>query len=924
VNTYIRLLALCLSVGSTVGLLGGCGKQDTQELIRSAQRYIQQNDTNAAIIQLKTALQQDPNSSSARLLLGQAMLDSGDPVSAEVELRKALALKEPEANVLPALARTMNVLGQSQKLIEQHGSVKLADPGAAADLSTSLAVAYGRVGKGKERDAALAAALAAVPDYGPAKRVQATLMMQDRNFEGALKTLDEVLTKSPNDFDAWHLKASILLYFKNDIASAIDAEARALKIRNDYLPAHEGSVNLHLMKGDLAAATTQFEQLHKILPNHPLTNYLSAELAFVKQDFKSAKDSIQQVLKVSPNNFKALQLAGAIETKGGSPLQAETFLRKALQIEDQASTRKLLAEVYLRSGNPGKALETVKPLLEGADADSQVLSQGALAYVQMGEMAKAETYFTKAAQLDPADVKNKAALALAQLAKGNSDSGYSQLERLAAADTGNFADLALISAYVQKGKYDDAAHAIAALEAKQPGKALTADLKGRVQLARKDQVGARQSFETALARDPSYLPAALMLARLDIEGNKPELAKQRFEDLLKKDPNNLQILLALAEVKSRTGGDKEEVAKALRDAIRANPTQAQPRLMLIDQLLRRKEVKQALSAAQEGVAAMPDSPEMLEALGRTQALAGDANQAVTSFSRLAEMLPTSPQPLLGLADAYIAMKNTNAARQSVKRALVISPNLLVAQRSLIQLELMSGHPEDALEIAKSIQVVPGREAIGYLFVGDIEATRKRFGAAAQAYRAGLAKSPSSETAVKLHAVLTADSRAAEADTFAKTWSDKYPRDVAFLQYLGDLALSRLDYPLAESRYRAVIQIRPDNAIAFNNLAYVAAQQKKPEALKYAETANKLAPNQPAFMDTLAVILAREGQVSKALDLEKQVIAQRPQHMPYRLNLARIYIQSGDKASAKVELDQLAKLGASFPGQAEVSKLLKTL
>ena len=46
-----------------------------------------------------------------------------------------------------------------------------------------------------------------------------------------------------------------------------------------------------------------------------------------------------------------------------------------------------------------------------------------------------------------------------------------------------------------------------------------------------------------------------------------------------------------------------------------------------------------------------------------------------------------------------------------------------------------------------------------------------------------------------------------------------------------------------------------NALALNNVAWLMAQQKKPGALPLAEKANKLMPDQPALMDTLAYVLA---------------------------------------------------------------------
>ena len=922
-NAYTRFLTLC--VLSASGLLSSCGDDRPDKFIQSAKGYIAKNDNKAAIIQLKTALQKQADSPEARLLLGQALLESGDPVSAEVELRKALALGQADAAVIPMLARALSQTGADQKLIQEFAAAALADSAATADLKTSLAIAYARLGKQKERDAAIDAALAAVPDYTPARRVQARLKAEQRDFDGALQTLDAILAKAPADHEAWQFKGDLLYAVKGDAAAALEAHRKALSIKNDFMPAHSSIVAILLAKNDLPAAKAQIDAVKKLSPNHLQTKYLEAEVAMSGQDYKTARELAQLILKFAPNNLEALLLAGAVENQGGSLLQAENFLTKALQVSDRATTRKMLAQTYLRSGNLTKMLETLAPLLESPDADAEVLSLAAQAHLQTGDVKAAETYFGRAIKRNPADVKDRTAMALIELSKGNTDAGYAQLRDLAATDSGTVADMALISTAFRQTKFDAALKAIDALEKKQPGKPIAADLRGRVQLARKDFAGARQSFEKALAIDPGYFPAASKLAGLDLEEKKPDLARRRFDALLKTDPNNVQALLALAELKGKTGGSKDDVAALLRDAVRLNPTVATPRLLLIDHYLTHKDAKAGLTAAQEAIAARPDSAELVDALGRAQLAAGEFNQAIISFKRLAEMRPKSLQPLLRLADLYGTIKDTDAARQSLKRALLIAPDLMAVQRGLVALEMTAGRPQQALAVAKSVQAMPRREAVGSMFIGDIEAAQEHWSAAAAAYRAGLKKAPnSSDLAIKLNAVLISASQVAEADKFATGWLKEHPRDVAFLQYLGDRAASQLEYAKAESHYLVVIQLQPDNAVVFNNLAWVTARLKKPDALAHAEKANALRPDQPAFMDTMAMILAESNQLGKALDLEKRAVGLQPQHAPFRLNLARLYIQSGDKASAKTELDQLAKLGDKFPGQAEVERLLKTL
>jgi len=122
----------------------------------------------------------------------------------------------------------------------------------------------------------------------------------------------------------------------------------------------------------------------------------------------------------------------------------------------------------------------------------------------------------------------------------------------------------------------------------------------------------------------------------------------------------------------------------------------------------------------------------------------------------------------------------------------------------------------------------------------------------------------------------------------------------------------------------VTKLQPNNAIAYNNLAWVTARLNKPGALALAEKANALAPNQPAFMDTLAVLMSDKGDYARALELQTKVLASQPQNPVFKLNMAKIHIKGGKKDLAKKELDDLTKLGDKFGGQAEVAELLKGL
>lgn len=915
-NTRVALSALLLSL-----LFVACGDKPDAMLI-SAKDYLAKNDNKSAVIQIKNVLQSNPDQPEARYLLGSALLNSGDPVGAETELRKALDLKQPQDMVVPQLAKALLAQGHAKKLIDELARIELSQPSAKASLQMSLTSAYAMQGKPELSQTALNAALQAEPGNASALITQARQKAGLRDFDGAMAITESVIAKSPASYEAWKLKGDILLYAKNLPNDALAAYRKTIEIKPDYLAGHAAAITLLMQQGNLAEADKQIGQLKKSAPNHPQTLYLEAQSAFQKKDFKLARELVQQVLKAAPSNVLGLQLAGVVEFQLNSLPQAEIYLSQAMQAApDLILARRALVLTYLRSGQPAKAMASLLPGLSRATVDPELLSVAGEVYLQNGDAKKAEEYFTKAAQQNPKDAGKQTALALSHLMSGSSDTAFEELQGIAGSDAGTTADMALISVNLRRQDFDKALKAIDGLEKKQPDKPLPAQLRGRTLLAKKDIAGARKNFERALAIDPSYFPAVASLAGLDMADNKPDEAKKRFEAVLTREPRNSQALLALAELAARSGATKGEVSKLIGKAVSASPTEVLPHLLLIDFNLRNQDVKAASSAAQNAVAAMPGSPELLDALGRTQQASGDYNQAIATYNKLAGLQPLLPQPHLRLAEVHMAEKNKDAAVSSLRKALELKPDLLEAQRALVMLDLDEKNFQGALTMARTVQKQRPAEPVGYVLEGDINALQKKWDAAETAYRTGLKNANASELAVKFHSVLISAGKGDEADKFSTSWQKDHPKDAVFLSYLGDVAIARSDYATAEKKYAAVVKLQANNAVAYNNLAWVSAKLNKEGAIAFAEKANALAPNQPAFMDTLAMLLSDKGDYAKAVELQTKALALQPKNAFFQLNLAKIYVKGGEKNLARKELEELKKLGDKFSAQADVALLL---
>ncbi|MBK7325008.1 MAG: PEP-CTERM system TPR-repeat protein PrsT, partial [Propionivibrio sp.] len=499
-----------------------------------------------------------------------------------------------------------------------------------------------------------------------------------------------------------------------------------------------------------------------------------------------------------------------------------------------------------------------------------------------------------------------------------------ELEEIASVDTGIKADMALISSQLRSRKFDQALKSIAGLEKKQPENPLGQYLRGIAFLGKGDMPAARKSFEQALVMNPAYYPAAASLANLDMADKKPEDAKKRFEGVLAKDPKNVQALLSLAELRAKTGGKLEEVAGLINKAIVANPSEAAPRIALIGIYMGAKETKKALVAAQDALAVLPNHPQVLDAAGRAQQAAGEFNQALATYGKLATLAPNSPQPYLRMAEIQVAAKNKEAAMQDLRKALSVKSDSVEAQRGIMMLDLDAGRTAEALAMARQIQKQRPKEAVGYMLEGDAHALKKSWNEAATAYRNGLKQNSETALAVKLHAVLVAGGGSGEADRFADSWIKEHAKDLQFRLYLAEAATARKDYATASKHYRVLVDAQPNNPATLNNLAWALAQNKDPKAIEFAEKANKLAPDQPALMDTLGVLLVDKGDTARGLELLQKAVSLAPQSALIRFNFAKALVKAGKKDEAKRELDELAKLGDKFPAQTEVAKLLQGL
>ncbi|MFN0305462.1 MAG: XrtA/PEP-CTERM system TPR-repeat protein PrsT [Burkholderiales bacterium] len=908
------LFALCLVA---------CLDKSADDYVASAKRYVAKKDNAAATIELRNAIQKAPKHAEARFLIGTMLLEQGAPGTAVVEIRRAIELGRDGDDARLALATALFRAGNAAELISEFASRTFSEPEKDTALRMLLGNAYLVRGAKNEALSAFDRVLGSDPNHEGALLGQARIKASEKNFSEAMRLTESILARSPTLPDALFLKAE-LLGAQADADGALRTLDALVQAEPRHVPGLLARVQIHLTRENLERAETALGALKAVAPTDPRTLYMQSLFLFRQGKLAEASESIAKVLSAAPDHGPSVLLAGFVAHQLRDYPTAESHLRKIVsQSPDAVMPRRVLAAVFLESGQPERVFETVRPLLEANDANAHGLVGEA--HLAMGDKDRALESLQRSSKLDPKSPRVMMKLGETRLALGELDRAIDHLEAASTADHGEFrADLLLVANHLKRGDLPRALKAAAILEKKQPGNPLTHTLIADIQFAAGEAAMARQRLDRALELKSDFVPALTGLTKLDSLDGRLDVAKGRYEAVLKRFPTNDGAWLGLAEVLGATGVRPVRLVATLEKGVAASPSSIRLHVALVQTHLRAGDTRGALAAGRRADARFKDDPVVLEALGLAEKAAGEGELAIATFGRLAAMRPNAVTPLIRLAEAQLAVKDTARALASAEKAINAAPDLLDAHRlrALILIEL--GRKNDALAAVRALQKRAPAQPVGYMMEGEIASGLKDWPAAETAFRKAFSARKSIETVTALHGTLERAGKHGEAEVVARQWLKEHPKDVALRTGIGQRALAERNYDGAAEAYRAVLVHQPRNAIVWNNLAWVAMQQGDARAIEYAERALAIAPESPQIKDTLGMILAGKGESKRAVTLLREAATEAPDLFGIRLNLAKTLLKTGEKESARKELEALAKQNTHVQSREEAKEILSRI
>ena len=278
-----------------------------------------------------------------------------------------------------------------------------------------------------------------------------------------------------------------------------------------------------------------------------------------------------------------------------------------------------------------------------------------------------------------------------------------------------------------------------------------------------------------------------------------------------------------------------------------------------------------------------------------------------------------------------AEKQFNDAEKSYQQALEHDPKSAEALSGLMNTYLVQKQTDKAVAAANTqIAKVPDSSAF-YDLLGTVLLDGKKDlnGAEAALKKAAELDKNNGDALAKLGRVQVEKGSVDEAiATYQKSVQDN-PNESIFYILMGELYESKQDWEKAKQSYQKALDLKPDNPVASNNLAYVMLETggNVDVALSLAQTARRGLPDSPNAADTLGWVFYQKGAYKSAIDLFEEALRLAEKNkatddatlatLHYHLGLA--YDKTGDSQLARQHLERVLKISPNYSSAADVKK-----
>jgi len=897
--------------------------KDAAAYAENAQEALEEGDLRTALIELKRAAKESPDDPDIRFALGQVEVRLGDYVSAELNFRAAESAGLSDAKTRPMIAWTLLYQQKYQTLLDDIRPCP-NDAACQASVLSLRARAEVMLKNMAEADRESVAALAAQPDNATAMTTRALVLMLGGDRVGAERIVDQVLATDPYDVEA--------LSVKGDLRRADGAFQAAERFYDEAINRSPGHLYARIQlatilvaQNKLDEATDEIDQTLAIAPDSVAANYIKAFLQARTGEMAAALGTMRSVeasLSETPQGLFLLALVNLANNNIESGYQYANRLHTA-QPGDLTGT-KLLANAALRLKNYAQVVSLLEPRRADLAGDVGSLSALGTAYLALGETLDAQDVLQEALQQDPNADSVRSQLALLNAAQGRVS--WNNVEDLEERARQNPADVglaqALITTLYGQGQYERADEVATRLIEHQSADPRGYTLRGTVRRMLGNEAGARADLTEALRQDPSFVPAAINMAALDLQAGQFQAARDLMGRVLAENPSDLAALLARARVETQSGHAADAIP-FLERAVADHPRSLKARASLLT-LMVALDPDRAARMARDLADTQADDPTAISLAVQTLFQVDDVNAAVDVLKRLEDNFPDRIGIHLSAAQTFFRLGRMEDAAQAYERAIAVDASAIRAWAGRAETALSAKGLAAAQAIVARAETHLADPGIARLLRGDLLVRSGRPAEALQIYQSVQAKQPSPDAIGRVYQTLALMNQRPQAQRMMDDWLSEHPDDLRNAMLLATDLLRTGEAAAAVRRYEALKETLPRDPALFNNLAMAYDHLSDPRALDAAKRAFSLAPAVPSIVDTYGYLLYRSGDVVKGAALLKQAHAAEPMNPSIAFHYALTLHDRGLPGEARAILKPIVEENVAFDDAAEAQALYARL
>lgn len=708
-----------------------------------------------------------------------------------------------------------------------------------------------------------------------------------------------------------------------------DAELQYRKSISQNSKLAEGYYRLGLTELELQRGAAALNDLQRAVDLDPASDVyrvqlanlslLSYRLAPTNQKLydQVARES-ERLLKRNPNSFDGLRLRGEILMIDRKPEEALALFRRADAIQPFDPNVVLpMTQILFTLGETAEAESVASQFLLHRKAFAPMYDLLLAHYLAANRPADVERLLQIEAANRPKDVKVLLELA-AYYGDSRREREMSQILQTILADRSDFPQgHGLVGDfYAGGGRWEDAL--------REYREGLRSDSKYKDLYEKK--------IVNALIGAGKRNEAVAKLS--EILKTFPNDTETRFRRaiLLRTSSDSKELDLAIADLKAvaerqpadevarydlgiayQTKGDLPLAQAELRKSSGLRKDYLPPRLALAEIALNARDYRGALILSDEILALDPKN--LNSRILRSAALAG--NKAFTQSRRELNALlreqPNSKELELRLAALDGAEKKYQDAEARYRRLYQSGSADLRPLEGLLQLYLGEKQPAKALSLLAEEMKRDPRSRPVHILLASTAMQEGKLDLARQQYEWVRSEDPSS---VQIHESLGAlyqlEGHTKEALRSYLKASELAPNDARILESIAILETNSGATKDAMATLEKELLRDPGNPVAMNNLAFNLAEDGTDlcRALNLAEGAVRSAPENPAFLDTLGWVYAKQGLNQSAIQVFRVLVRKHPNEAAYRYHLGVVLLHDRKPSDATREL--LAALSAHPP------------